>query len=356
MRIEKQCAIVNSARVQQVCGIFDLSLSDVSTHEIECNFELPTKWNIGVIVGASGSGKTSLARELFADDVISAFEWDNQRSILDSFSHSCGIQDITSVLSSVGFSSPPSWLRPFHVLSNGEQFRVTIARALLEDRQRIVIDEFTSVVDRNVAKISSAAVAKTVRKLDKQLVAVSCHYDILEWLEPDWVYDVSSNDFTVGRSLRRPNIELRIEQVHHTAWQLFRKHHYLNTSLMINSKCFVAFWNNIPVAFTAWLYMPHPTRKKKFMREHRSVCLPDYQGVGIGNALSDKVAEYFTLQGFTAVSTTSHPAMIKARNKSIHWKMTRKPSMASNSKMSTLQGMGDSHAWNRTPASFVYVV
>ena len=59
------------------------------------------------------------------------------------------------------------WLRPFHVLSNGEQFRATIARALAESakgRELVVIDEFTSVVDRTVAQIGSAAIAKTIRR------------------------------------------------------------------------------------------------------------------------------------------------------------------------------------------------
>ena len=37
----------------------------------------------------------------------------------------------------------------------------TLARALALDAEQVVIDEFTSVVDRDVAKIASAAVAKT---------------------------------------------------------------------------------------------------------------------------------------------------------------------------------------------------
>src|SRR5439155_19760773 len=50
-----------------------------------------------------------------------------------------------------------------------------------------IFDEFTSVVDRTVAQIGSAAVAKTIRRSGKQLVAASCHYDVIEWLQPDWI-------------------------------------------------------------------------------------------------------------------------------------------------------------------------
>ena len=40
------------------------------------------------------------------------------------------IKEITRLFTAVGFSSPPSWIKPYHVLSNGEQFRCDLARAL----------------------------------------------------------------------------------------------------------------------------------------------------------------------------------------------------------------------------------
>jgi len=52
-------------------------------------------------------------------------------------------------LSAVGLNSVPSWCRPYHVLSNGEQFRARMAAMLNSDTS---FDEFTSVVDRTIAK------------------------------------------------------------------------------------------------------------------------------------------------------------------------------------------------------------
>lgn len=104
----------------------------------------------------------------------------------------CDLEIITKTFNSVGFSSPPSWLKPYSVLSEGEKMRVNLARCLLAKKDIIVFDEFTSVVDRNIAKIGSYAVAKEVRRRDKQFIAVSCHFDILEWLEPDWIFDTNS--------------------------------------------------------------------------------------------------------------------------------------------------------------------
>ena len=101
------------------------------------------------------------------------------------------IKDITGILTAVGFSSPPSWIKPYRVLSNGERFRCDLARAILEGGELVVFDEFTSVVDRTVARIGSAAVAKAVRRTGPpRFVAISCHYDIARWLQPDWVLDM----------------------------------------------------------------------------------------------------------------------------------------------------------------------
>ena len=105
------------------------------------------------------------------------------------------IEEITKIFNSVGFGTVWSWLKPYFVLSNGEQMRVNLARCILSEQKRIIFDEFTSVVDRVVAKTASFAISKAVRKLGKKFIAVSCHRDIIEWLEPDWIYDTDSQRF-----------------------------------------------------------------------------------------------------------------------------------------------------------------
>src|SRR6185295_19097477 len=102
----------------------------------------------------------------------------------------------------------PSWVKPLHVLSNGEQFRANLARTLAESPDIAVVDEFTSVVDRTVAKIGSAAVAKCVRASGRRFVAVSCHADIEEWLQPDWKYDVPAGKLSWRSLQRRPELQL----------------------------------------------------------------------------------------------------------------------------------------------------
>ena len=185
------CPVIDSFRVQQVSGIFDLPPQKRLSEKF--HIEIPAvaePWQIGVIVGPSGSGKSTIARRAFGDDVYSPLPWPDDKAIVDAFGDQHAIQTITGALTSVGFSSPPAWLKPYHVLSNGEKFRCDLARAILDGNDLIVFDEFTSVVDRTVAKMGSAAVSKALRngrlsEPGKKFIAVTCHYDVVQWLEPD---------------------------------------------------------------------------------------------------------------------------------------------------------------------------
>lgn len=326
--IVKNTPIYRSGRVMQVEGLFDLAPAAQSSEQWSATINLPEQWSIGVIVGPSGSGKTTIARELFGSAFAQSWQWSHDRSVIDDFPSTMSIKEIITLLSSVGFSSPPSWLRPYHVLSNGEQFRVHLARTLAEMPDLAVIDEFTSVVDRTVAQIGSAAVARAVRASRRRFVAVSCHYDILDWLEPDWIYEPNTDTLSVGRLRQRPSIPLAITRVHSSAWQLFRKHHYLDHDIHAGSVCFCAFWHGIPVAFGAILHFPHP-KSKNMKREHRMVCLPDYQGIGIGTRMSTYLGALCRGLGYRYLSQTSHPIMIHSRAQSADWKMIAKPNNTS---------------------------
>lgn len=183
-RITVSTPIERTPRVQQVEGMFDMAPARQT--ELEWDVHLPIEeksWNIGLIVGPSGSGKSTVARTLFGESLHSQealADWPRQRSVLDAFPAGMPIKEVVEVLSSVGFSSPPAWLRPFHVLSTGEQFRVSLARLLANAAAErvVVVDEYTSVVDRTVAQVGSAALARTVRRRGQRFLAVTCHEDV----------------------------------------------------------------------------------------------------------------------------------------------------------------------------------
>jgi ABC-type ATPase with predicted acetyltransferase domain len=152
-------------------------------------------WQIGVIVGRSGTGKTSIAKQLFPNEFIKGFAFTHD-TVLDDFPENLQVNEITKALCNVGFASPPDWLKAYEHLSQGEKMRVDIARALCLNQQLVVFDEFTSVVDREIAKVSAYAIAKAVRRTSKQFIAVTCHYDILDWLEPDWTFCTDDMSFS----------------------------------------------------------------------------------------------------------------------------------------------------------------
>jgi GNAT superfamily N-acetyltransferase len=384
--INLQAPIHRSPRVLQIEGLFDLPPSRVS--EVIWTAELPLDekpWHIGLIVGPSGCGKSTLARRLWPEQMADEPTWPRDRAIVDGFPNGMSIKDIVGLLSSVGFSSPPGWLLPYHVLSTGQQFRVKLARMLAGARQNeewrmknvetrmsphagtknaptpssfsilhssfsspVVFDEFTSTVDRTVAKIGSQAVAKTVRARNQQFVAITCHEDVVTWLNPDWVYCPATKVFFWRCLQPRPPITLEIRRAGRDVWPIFQQHHYLSTHLGRGVVCFAAFWESKLVAFSAWI---QSMTRHGGKREHRTVVLPDYQGAGIGHALSSYVASLWKALGHRATSTTTHPAMIAARQKSPHWRMIRPPSLTSRD----TGRQRVRHATTRLTAGFDYV-
>jgi ABC-type ATPase involved in cell division/GNAT superfamily N-acetyltransferase len=354
MNLVVESPIAETPRVLQLRGLFDLPASRSSRLEWEVSIPLDERpWNVGLVTGPSGCGKSTVARHLWPDALASssAQTWPHDRAVVDAFPASLGIKEVAALLSAVGFSSPPAWLRPFGVLSTGQQFRVTLARLLAEaavSSSLIVLDEFTSVVDRTVAQVGSAALARTVRGRNLRFVAVTCHEDVIDWLQPDWVYRPAENLFTRRLLRRRPAVVLEVQRCPSSAWKLFAPHHYLNHALAPSAWCFVATWGGRPVAFSAWL--PFVGAGRPARREHRTVTLPDFQGVGIGNALSGLIASMWRGLGYRATSTTTHPGLIHARQRSRFWMMRRAPSLAAGGE----RRLALRHATTRLTAGFEY--
>jgi ABC-type ATPase with predicted acetyltransferase domain len=193
--IKKAIEFKESFRNKSIIGKFDLNPENYQEH-FQGKIDLEDKeWNIGLIVGNSGTGKTTIAKQLFGENIIQEYPFNRENSVMDDMPQGKSVEEITQIFNKVGFSSPPSWLKPHEVLSNGEKMRVELAYNLLSENELTCFDEFTSVVDRNVAKITSTCIQKTIRKLDKKFIAVGCHFDIVDWLEPDWIFDTNQMKF-----------------------------------------------------------------------------------------------------------------------------------------------------------------
>ncbi len=117
------CPVYDSFRVQQVAGMFDVPLAEKATERFEVDIPgRDEEWQIGLIVGPSGSGKSTVARHAFAGDVYGSPDWPTDRAVIDCFGN-LSMRHVVDLFTAVGFGSPPSWIKPYHVLSNGERFR-----------------------------------------------------------------------------------------------------------------------------------------------------------------------------------------------------------------------------------------
>lgn len=271
---------------------------------------IPDDYKIGLIVGPSGSGKTLLLKTF---GQMPPLEWDPSKAIC---SHFPDFKTAADMFSAVGLNSIPVWLKPFHVLSTGERARVEISRAL---RSRSEHDEFTSSVDRATARSLAASIRTYADRHDiHHLTFATPHRDIIEWLQPDWTYDTLTHRLHLGRSIQQRQIILQIHRCHWRCWKAFRQHHYFSHTINPHTRCFLGTWLGVQVVFTATLPLPHG-RIKKAIREHRTVVLPEYQGLGIGVAFSDAIASLYLRQGKRYYSRTIHPRMGQHRQNSSQW-------------------------------------
>jgi GNAT superfamily N-acetyltransferase len=310
--------ITTTPRVLQLAGMFDVAIAEKLVTTITASLPLDRPWRIGMVVGPSGSGKTSIARHFWPTRIVGDQRW-SEGALIDDFPPGMGIRDIVGLLTAVGLGSPPAWMRPYRTLSNGEAFRASIARALAESPGAlVVVDEFTSVVDRQVAQVASHAIQKTVRRGAGQFIAVSCHYDVEEWLQPDWVYDVATAEFRWRLVQPHPTIRVDVYPVTREAWTLFAHHHYLSGDLLVSARCFGAWIGKDLVGFTSYRHFPH-ARVKNIKMGHRLVVLPDYQGLGIGGRLDDWLGQHLWDQGYRYRNTVAHPALIHYYSTSPRW-------------------------------------
>lgn len=293
--------------VDYVTEAFDIQDANESITRVTNNLYLPETWNIGVIYGGSGTGKSTLLRT-FGE--IKTPTFNPTKPLISNFDFTTP-ENAANILSSMGLASVPSWLRPFYTLSNGEQDRARIAWLIgsASNNDVVLIDEFTSVVDRDVAKAMSNSISKYIKRTGKRIVLASCHFDIMEWLQPDWIYSPTKGRVEIRDCLwRRPQIQLEIFRCRYETWNVFKQHHYLTEELNKAARCYCATWNDKPVAFIGILPFPHGSLKSAF-RVSRLVVLPDFQGLGVGFKFLNYVSSLYVAEGMRMYIKTTNPGL-----------------------------------------------
>ena len=323
IEIHNRVSDFNSYRAARVKSLFNAQ--NGCNFDLEADVDLDGDWQIGVVVGPSGSGKSSIGKIIFGEDLIHDYTkgWAPDKPIIDEIAPDGDFNEVTGALANVGLGDVPTWLRPFRVLSNGEQFRAGLARLIVSRPDRVVVDEFTSVVDRQIARIGSQAFQKAWRRTNPagKVVLLTPHYDILDWVQPDWVFDTKTKVFERGRRRQRPTIKLEVRKVNGSYWRYFKPHYYLDLPMPPAAEYFVGTVDGELACHVA----VSPRFEVNGYRATRLVTMPEWQGAGVGWKFLNWVAQYH-LDGhgrkgrkYPTYFHTSHPQLCMALRRAKTW-------------------------------------
>ena len=326
--LELQSQPSNTFRCKKAANSLDIDVTKKLIHKFEVEADIESPFHVGLIVGASGSGKTTLAESIYGADAMTRL-LDPKTPVIEQFPEDYTYDDCAKMLSGVGLSAVPCWIRPAGTLSNGQRERAEIALQMAQEKEIVVIDEWTFVVDRTVGKIMSECIQKWARKTDRRVVLMSCHYDVLDWLQPDWVIDANKQSFIDRRSLRRNRKEkltFSIREVGRDTWKYFSKYHYLSDRLPGGTiKLFGLFMGEDQIGFECFAnYVPYRKEDQLYnrrmkMHSNRAVIHPDYVGMGLGLMFVDACSQIMWERGYDVHAKFSAVPLYKARMKSKRW-------------------------------------
>ena len=319
--------VSKSFRAIKAANSLDIDAEKKSTHHFQVKADIQTPFSIGLIVGASGSGKTTLAKHIWGNDCFNEI-LNPQLPIIEQFPESMTYDQCAEMLCGVGLTSVPCWIRPAYTLSNGQKARAECALQMARDDGIIVIDEWTSVVDRTVAKVMSHCIQKHARKTGKRIVLLSCHYDVVEWLNPDWVIDANKQTYTDRRSLwrdfqRTERLEFNVYETDRHTWRYFSRYHYLSERLAGGKQLFYGLWDGAnQIGFLAFTnYVPHRAGTKMQLHFNRLVIHPDYCGFGLGIHFLNKCAQLVQDKNYEVMGKFSSIPVYNALRRDPKWRL-----------------------------------
>jgi ABC-type ATPase with predicted acetyltransferase domain len=192
-------AITYCEVAEQLAALFDYALpKEIKPFDAyDLSHLVNTDFRLGIIVGSSGSGKTQAIKTI--NQPYENHIWSENKCIADHFGD---VDTAMNCLHGAGLNSVPQWMKPYHLLSNGEQYRADSARVLSQIEiggRCTIIDEFTSVVDRTVARSLCESLNRFLPNNTRVIVA-TCHIDVLGWLNADWILNTNERTISKGQN------------------------------------------------------------------------------------------------------------------------------------------------------------
>lgn len=319
-RLKLQSPVSTTFRCQKAANSLDIDTEKKAIHEFSVDADLTKDFNIGLIVGASGSGKTTLAKHIYGDNCFN-FVVDESLPVIDQFPESMSYDECATMLSGIGLTSVPCWIRPIYTLSNGQKARANAALQMASGGD-FIVDEWTSVVDRTAAKAMSHCLQKFARKSGRRVVVLSCHYDVIDWLNPCWIIDCNKQEYVDRRLLwreynRQEQLQFEIRSVGKETWRYFSRYHYLSQKLPGGHiETYGIFHDQNQIGFQCFAnYTPDVAGKKRIMHFNRTVIHPDYIGFGLGIKLINATCADMAKKGYKIMAKFSSTPVKKALDK-----------------------------------------
>jgi ABC-type ATPase with predicted acetyltransferase domain len=184
-------SVVRTDRVMEVAEAFGLGLSE-KEFVIYDNLEVEVRpGDVVYINGQSGSGKSLLLRELanqlpdqgLTVSNIDDVQLDPDLPLIDQLGKT--MNEAANLLSKTGINDAYLIIRKPGELSDGQRYRLKLAKMIESDADVWVADEFGAVLDRPTARIVAFSLQKLARKMGKTLIVATTHTDLVEELGPD---------------------------------------------------------------------------------------------------------------------------------------------------------------------------
>lgn len=328
---------------------------------------LPHDFSLGCIIGASGTGKSTICKKLTDNNYKLAKKgnklWEST-PIIEQIDDDP--QNAVEKLLACGLCSVPQWFLKYCDLSDGQKKRADLCRNL---ENYTIFDEFSSKLDRISAKNLSRNLHKFIKNTGlKNIIISTPFYDVLNWIQPDWVYYTSNNEFInllKFDTLNKNWIFFEVEDVKNIdintgtenkiylsissskRWDKYKNHHYLSSDICNNCHYYelhIICENVIrDIGYIAVSPLPHTIKAK---REHRLVILPEAQGIGIGSSVSEYMGKKYRDLGYRYYAKTTHPKLGNYRNKTKNlWKPT-----STNGKIRNNKGLGNN--WDQKSRTY----
>ena len=350
-------------RTKEVAEAFGLGIDQTRQFTLYDNINIrirPT--DIVLITGDSGSGKSALLKALKQDLGAEAqdtknFTIDPNQPIIETVG--ANTTDAIEALSQVGLNDAFLFLRPYAQLSDGQKHRYQTALLAQSQKTFWIIDEFTSTLDRDTAKILAFNLQKQARKRGSAVIAATTHRDLLADFAPNvHIHKRYGKEVTVQYHPRAKAAtcslthQMTIEGGTKADYKALSQFHYRTARLPSPRKIFRLKRKGELCGVIVYSYPPPVTFGRSRMWKgnihqlQQEICVisrvvihPKYRSIGLGaKIISETLSEVGTpYVEAVAVMAKYNPFFEKA---GMQWVAESKPSMYVSHALEELEKLG----------------